>query len=118
VRTAVNDAIAAITAAILRESPFGDVAVAVVNVQEGTGPHDRPYLHFVVSASDPDPQRGTWSREGVFALRSRVNELAAQVPTELPQIVVDVYPESADDEEGSAAEQESSLAQDLDDPGQ
>lgn len=117
-RTAVNEAITAVADTIRNESPFGDVAVAIVTVLEGTGPDDQPYLHFVVSASDPDPQRGTWSREGVFALRSRVNELAAQIPLELPQIVVDVYPESADDEEGTPAQQESSLAQDLDDAGQ
>lgn len=68
--TAVQEAIGAITETILQESPFGDVVVKVVTVSEGSGPDERPYLHVIVSAADPDPKNGTWSREAVFALRS------------------------------------------------
>lgn len=111
---ALQDALSGIVEAILNESPFGDVAVRAVIVTEGIGPDDKPYLHLTVSAADPDPERATWSREGVFALRSRVSELAARTPVDLPQLVVDVYPESADDFEGDSDEQDARLAEDLD----
>ena len=113
-RSASQDALTEIIETILRESPFGDVAASAVVVTEGIGPDDEPYLHLTVSAADPDPERGTWSREGVFALRSRVSELAARTPVELPPLVVDVYPESADDLEGDADQQDAQLAEDLD----
>lgn len=114
--TSHKDALGTITETILRESPFGDVTVHSVIVTEGTGPDDEPYLHFTVTAEDPDPKAGTWSRESVFALRRRVRELAAEAPEELPMILVDVHPATEDDlaDDDDAAADDAALAEDLD----
>jgi hypothetical protein len=86
-----------------------------VIVAEGTGPDDGPYLHVLVKAADPDPNRGTWSRDGVFALRSLVGELAARSAADLPSIIVDVYPESETVDDDDDVETSAALAQDLGD---
>lgn len=44
-----------------------------------------------------------------------MSELAIQSPVDLPQVIVDVYPESADEDEAGSEEQDSALAKDLDD---
>lgn len=111
--TGVQDAIHRITKAVLDESPFGEVVVRSVVVTEGTGPDDLAYLTVTVSAEDPDGRVGTWARDDVFQLRSRVSELAAESDVELPRIVVQVHPQHADDD-GSDEEQDSALADRLD----
>lgn len=112
--TVVQEEIGRIVSTLLDESPFGEVTVRVVSVLEGTGPDDLPYLIFVVSAGDPSSQTGTWARDDVFLLRSRVGELAAESDVELPRIVVQIHPEHVDEDEGSDEEQDAELADRLD----
>lgn len=112
--TVVQEVIEQIASALREESPFGEVIVRQVTVLAGTGPDDLAYLRFLVSVEDPDGERGTWDREDVFQLRSRVSELAAESDVELPRIVVQVRPRHLDDDEGSSEEQDSALADRLD----
>jgi hypothetical protein len=118
VRSDTEDAVSSITRAVLEESPFGSVAVRAVTVFEGSGPDDESYLHLVISAADPPSDQGTWPRDDVFRLRSRVHELASQIEAELPRIVVDLFPEHADEpEEETGNESDTALANRLDDSG-
>jgi hypothetical protein len=114
VQTAVATEIDSIRRTIIDESPFGDVAVRDVRTLEESGPDDETYLHFMVSARDPDPGSGTWPLDDVLSLRWRVLELANKSDVDLPSIVVDVYPEHDDAEEAPDAEQDAGLAERLD----
>lgn len=113
-QAAVATEIDSIRRTIIGESPFGDVAVRDVQALEESGPDDETYLHFMVSAGDPDPASGTWPLDDVLSLRWRVLELANQSDVDLPSIVVDVYPEHDDAEETPDAEQDAGLADRLD----
>lgn len=113
-QAAVLAEIDSIRKAIEEESPFGGVVVRDVQALEEWGPDDETYLHFMVSAEDPDPEPGTWPIDDVLALRLRVLKLANQSDVDLPRIVVDVYPEHEDAEEASDAEQDVGLAKRLD----
>jgi hypothetical protein len=78
---------------ILNESPFGDVRIRDVRAREQTGFNDDAYVHLVVYAEDPAAGADTWPVRDVFELRRRVLELATESDVDLPQIVVDVYPQ-------------------------
>jgi hypothetical protein len=78
---------------ILNESPFGDVRIRDVRAQEQAGFDDGAYVHLVVYAEDPGAGADTWPVGDVVDLRQRVLELATESDIELPQIVVDVYPQ-------------------------
>jgi hypothetical protein len=106
-QSAVATAIESIRRTILDESPYGGVAVRDIRTLEEPGPDDETYVHFVVSARDPDPEPGTWPHDDVFRLRLRVLELANQSDVDLPRVVVDVYPEH-EDEEASALDEAAS----------
>jgi hypothetical protein len=111
-QTAVASEIDVICKQIISESPFGAVAIRGVRAVEESGPDDETYLHFMVSAADPDLASGTWPIDDVMSLRWRVLKLANESDAEFPSIVVDVYPEHEDAEESS--EQDSTLARRLD----
>ena len=78
---------------ILNESPFGDVKVRDIRAQEQADFDDNDYVHLVVYAEDPVAGEDTWPLNDVFELRQRVLELATESDIDLPQIVVDIYPQ-------------------------
>lgn len=92
-QSAATNGIDAIKDKLLEERSFGEVKIRDIRAREHAGFDDDSYVHLVVYVDDPAAGKDTWPVLDVFKLRQRVSELASESDVELPQIVVDVYPQ-------------------------